>query len=35
MLALLYGRATGNKLLRDSFYTREGVERLLAALNKK
>jgi prophage antirepressor-like protein len=33
MLALLYARATGNKLLRNSFYTQEGAERLLAALN--
>jgi prophage antirepressor-like protein len=35
MLTLLYGRATGNKLLRESFYTHEGAERLLGELKKQ
>jgi prophage antirepressor-like protein len=34
MMALLYARATGNKLLRESFYTREGAELLLKELRK-
>ena len=33
MLALLYARATGNKLLNKSFYTLEGAELLLNELN--
>jgi hypothetical protein len=32
MLAVLYARSTGNRLLRKDFYTLEGAERLLAAL---
>jgi prophage antirepressor-like protein len=35
MLALMYARATGNKLLRSSFYTREGAETLIGQLTKK
>jgi prophage antirepressor-like protein len=35
MLGLLYARATGNKLLRESFYTLEGAERLLKELKNK
>jgi prophage antirepressor-like protein len=34
MVALAYARATGNRLLRESFYTLEGAERLLEELNK-
>ena len=34
MLAVLYARSNGNKLLRRDFYTREGAERLLAELRK-
>lgn len=34
MLTLLYSRATGNKLLRQSFYTQAGAEKLLAELQK-
>lgn len=34
MMAVLYGRATGNQLLRKSFYTPEGAERLLAELTE-
>jgi len=32
MLALLFGRVTGNKILRESFYTYEGAIRLLSEL---
>jgi prophage antirepressor-like protein len=35
MLALLYGRATGNRDLRKCFYTREGAMMLLAELSKR
>lgn len=34
MMAVLYGRATGNQLLRKSFYTPEGAARLLAELTE-
>ncbi len=34
MLALLYSRATGNKVLRKSFYTMSGAEKLIKELNK-
>lgn len=34
MLTLLYGRATGNQLLRKSFYTQAGAEKLLMELHK-
>lgn len=34
MLTLLYSRATGNKLLRQSFYTQAGAEKLLNELHK-
>jgi prophage antirepressor-like protein len=34
MLALLYARATGNKMLNKSFYTLEGAEILLNELNR-
>lgn len=32
MLQLLYARATGNKLLKQQFYTPQGAEKLLEAL---
>jgi hypothetical protein len=35
MVALMYARATGNKLLRESFYTLKGAEDLLTELRRK
>lgn len=34
MLTLLYSRATGNKILREQFYTAQGAEKLLLKLAK-
>lgn len=34
MLALCYGRATGNKMLRNTFYTLEGAEKIIRELKK-
>lgn len=34
MLTLLYSRATGNKILREQFYTAQGAEKLLLKLSK-
>jgi hypothetical protein len=35
MLAILYARSTGNRLLRKDFYTHAGAERLLAELRSE